>query len=223
MKTRVFTICIAIGFVGAVFFGCHKKDMPEKDTIGIIVLKFKQPEYKDYVLGVAKEKSNYIEALAINRCEEIPALSEHYPYWCLSDDWLLIDWRWYDLPHGMNSNMSIYTILTEQKWDKLSLMFGSQSESQTWPLTEPHVLDSIEAIYYIKADNLNKYSNASYDSEMIQLIEATDRWALSEQLDLCEKVETMDSIWTVLQRDLSVAIENGDLEHINDDKYNPYK
>ena len=223
MKTITRIICVAIGIACTTFWGCHNKNNPQKDSVGIIVLKLKQPEYKDYILGIQKEKSDYIEALAINRCDETPNLSDHYPYWGLSNGWLLTDWRWYDLPHGTNSNMSIYTILTEKKWDSLNLVFGPSAESQTWPLTEPHASDPIETIYYIKASNLEKYSNASYGPRMIQLIEATDRWNSAEDLDLCGKVETMDSIWTILQRDLSIAAENGDLGHINDDKYNPYK
>ena len=217
MKTRVF-LCIAIGIVGSIFMGCQSnKDWPDKKSGDLIVMKFVQPEYKNYVLANYKEGDDHISMYAVNRCGESIGLSGNSPYWDLFDNWLLIDWKWWGLPYKYKEGL---TLLTEQKWDNYDL----SAALPKWSLTEPHTFEPVAEIYYLSLDSLEKYTDGHYDSQTKELVRSTHALHnASKDQCMCEKVETMDSIWTVLQRDLSAAIENGDLEHINDDKYNPYK
>ena len=212
MKSKRFYISCATFFILFSFLGCKRPTLysPGKE---IIVIKFKQQEYREYILAQRLEPKDRLTAIGVNRCKDFVDQENFYPYWNLPDNWLLLDWKWFDVPHGFVTFG--FVLLREQTWDKLDF----SHQSQSWPLSEPHINNPIEAIYYINPSTLEAYSSANYDSDMEELINATWNWPMAEKLRLCEISDTMDSIWAILQNDISVAIENGDIDNLTNQKY----
>ena len=210
MKIEKATYLSVLLLLSLCLLGCKDKNAPEIPG-EIIIMKFKQPENKIYILG-HYPGGDIINTIRVNRCAECVGQATNMPYWELSNDWLLLDWKWYDIPHGTNRLISGYTVLTNLTWDQYEQ--GITPPFQTWSFSEPHVFDPIEAICFIQPDTLEKYSHATYGTKVKDLISATENWNAAEKLGLCTMADTMDSIWTILQRDLSVAIENGDLGKI---------
>ena len=172
---------------------------------GIYVMKLTRPEYRDLVL--ARRESSYFVRAGRTISKEPIGKSGYSPYWELPNNWLLIDWKW---EYGFLPYWD-YTVLKKQTWKDL------QNSPQKWLLTEPHTKENpIEKNIVIGLYNLENYSNAHYGSEMTNIILRN----VPDEL-MCEMPEKMDSIWTILQAELSVAIEKGELEKINDIQYNP--
>ena len=103
-------------------------------------------------------------------------------------------------------------------WDKFEIDTTNNSGIPSWPLTEPHLFQPVEQILYINAFHLENYCGVKLPLDLISYL-----WGKTpEYYSPCENPAKMDSLWTILQEKLTFAIENGDLEHINDEKYNPY-
>lgn len=208
-------LIVLIAAFSSVFVGCENKPAMH-GQLTVTVMKFKKPEYKNYVLANYREGDEYVRLLRDNSCSKEPAQPQGLPYWNLPDEWLLVDWRWAGFPYDAG-----LTLLTEQTWDKW--VPDTIMESRivpSWSISAPHIFQPVEKILYIKPDYLAKYLNKPYAGADIETIIHT----ISQDVraSVCDRGDWGDSIWAVLQNDLSIAIENGDLEHINDDKYNPY-
>ena len=211
MKTRVFLYAVILGIISSFLSACKPRNAITRPPMSATVMKFKNPEHKSYILANYFEGKDCIMGMRFNRYEQPVGEAGDQPYWELSDNWLLVDWKWGTFPYNAG-----LVILTELTWDQFRVDSTIISHIPSWPLSEPHVEQPVEKIWYINLSNLKEYSNASYDVQLIDYL-----WSNISLED--NYIDTMDSIWTVVQRDLSVAIENGDLAHINDDKYNPYK
>ena len=213
--TKSIVLILLTAVSGTIFMGCESKpEMPMVPTV--TVMKFKQPEYKNYVLANCMEGDEYIGLLRNNTCDESVICSGASPYWNLQEEWLLVDWRWENFPYDAG-----LTLLTEQTWEKwMADTILTSRKIPAWFISKPHVLQPVEKILYIKPANLAKYLNKSYMLDDIYTV--IERKFIDTNTTICDHSEWGDSIWAMLQNDLSVAIENGELEHINDDKYNPY-
>ena len=202
MKTK---LCLIIGMVlimGLIvgLCGCNGKNSPEPEKY-VVIMKFKQPEYKNFILANYLDGSSNLVATRFNNCGEPKGKSGSSPYWELPNDWLLVDWKWNNFPYDAG-----LTLLTEQTWDKLDN--SGTLPLPNWPLTEPHVFQPVEKIDYVKITKLQDYVNAKYSTEVLGLSPAKD------SLSICEMQDEMDRIWSILQSDLSTAIKNGDLDKL---------
>ena len=202
---------IAIVIISLSMCGCNQKNAPVPEPFAV-VLKFKNPDYKNYILANYFEGEDFICGMRYNTCEEPIGQSGYSPYWELPEDWLLVDWKWQNFPYNAG-----LTLLTELTWDKFEIDTTNISGIPTWPLTEPHLFQPVEQILYINAFHLENYCGVEFPEDLIPVL-----WGKTIELPPCENPAKMDSLWTFLQEQLTFAIENGDLEHINDEKYNPY-
>jgi len=228
MKNYILTAFMAVATASIVLCSCSQKDSdsgsdPEPLTgstpppLTVVVMKLTMPEYKNYVLASNFKDDTCFSSARGNRCIEPIGKSGYSPYWELPNYWLLVDWKWEDFPYA------IATALTEQTWDKY-VWTNYKEPIPTWPYTEPHTGFPIAELYKIKILNLENYSKAQYGDEMIGLIRATHTGYEIHMSDdsnvcLCDWAEKMDSIWTVLQKDLSAAINKGELDLINTTAY----
>lgn len=198
--------------IGISLTGCKRKETPTPEPSAVII-KFKVPEYKDYILANYVEGEENIYCTRYNNCGEPIGKTGYSPYWELPGEWLLVDWKWSGFPYNAG-----LTLLTEQTWDKLGMAKTTGSGIPFWSLAEPHIFQPVEKILYINVFHWEKYSGAKYPDELVSAL-----WEHKTEGEIkpCEEPEKMDGYWEILQQDLSAAIKNGDLEHINDDKYAP--
>lgn len=203
---------IAMVIISLSFFGCKQNEDPDPGPLAV-VLKFKNPDYKNYILANYFEGQDKILGMRYYSCEEPIGQTGYSPYWELPNDWLLVDWNWRYFPYNAG-----LTLLTELTWDKFEIDTTNNSGIPSWPLTEPHLFQPVEQILYINAIHLENYCGVKLPLDLIPYL-----WGKTpEYYSPCENPAKMDSLWTILQEKLTFAIENGDLEHINDEKYNPY-
>ena len=223
MKKFFMYAIVALTTAAFFFCGCeHENPVPGSDAndpeppLSVCVLKLAKPEYKNMILVSHFEGENFYTNLRGNKCGEPIGNSGYSPYWELPDGWLLVDWKWSGFPYVISA------VLTEQTWDKYT---WSPDNFPKWELTEPHEDNPIAKELYVKVANLDIYSHGDKwdykQSDMIfKIRKAQGDGFVAEGDDcLCKQTKTMDSIWTVLQTDLSAAIQKGDLEKINNDEY----
>ena len=197
---------------------CEQHSVPAP-TPHIVVLKFKKPEYKNFALATHIERDSICVATRFNHCGSPTGQSGYSPFWELPDEWLMVDWKWYNFPY-----MPCIVLLPDITWKDYPF--------ETFPLPkwnvsdQPYIPYPVEKILYINMQNLEKYSQTTFSSKMKAVISGNltiKNDTTSNLYGLCEKPEVADSMWTILQKHLSVAIQNGDLEYINDEKYNSTK
>ena len=190
------------------FAACEKKSYDVEPPTHVTVLKFKKPEYKNYILVNSGSTDSIVVAMRFNSCEEPVGKSGYSPYWELPDDWLLVDWKWPIFPYKVG-----LVVLTNQTWDKYP-----QKEQLPLPkwslLSEPYVRQPVEKMLHIGVEKLAEYNNVIYPDTMIGFM---DNGVGRDGCDICfcENSDLADSLWTVVQTHLSVVIENGDLEKLN--------
>ncbi|MBR6829450.1 MAG: hypothetical protein IKM83_02415 [Paludibacteraceae bacterium] len=203
MKNYNFRImtCLMIAGIVVIFSACdHNAVEPQAH---VVMLKFKKTEYKNHILATHSEGSDYIVATRFNKCGEPCGQAGYSPYWDLPDNWLLVDWKWRNFPYTSGA-----VLLTERTWEEYPF---ETSPLPKWSITEPQVLQPIEKIYYIKATNLAKYNQTTYSKELLGFIEelgAGDNCA-------CNRVEWADSLWSIIQLQLSSVILNKDIEKVS--------
>ena len=214
MNKRNFSaMFVGLSFIVCMSFcstGCSNRNADLQPEASAVVLKFKNPDYKNYILANYFEGKDKILGTRYNMCGEPIGNTGYSPYWELPNDWLLVDWKWRNFPYNAG-----LTLLTELTWDKFEIDTTVSSGIPSWPLSEPHVLQPVDKILYIKALNLESYSKTTFPNKLMAALMGKD---ISDEYTNCEVPEKMDSLWTILQNALSIAIENGDLEHINEDK-----
>ena len=179
----------------------------DEPALTVAVMKLAKPEYKYCALAsLTSEYPDYYVGDRGNQCEEAIGKTGYYPYWELPDNWLLVDWKWRLFPYIEN------IVLTEQTWDKYT---WSHDFTPQWPLSEPHEVNPITQVLLINIANLENYRKAKYGEGFARYIEKTKLdFCYAGNECLCEISDKMDSIWAVLQTDLSVAVKNGDLEKL---------
>lgn len=211
MRTKVLTMSLLAMGLLAVFClsGCEKKQNEKEKTVTppyavISIMKLKQPDYKPYIIAYYPEGiSDSIYAVRSNKYGEPVGKSGYSPYWDLKDGWLLVDWKWGPtFPYWEGA-----VLLTEEPWGNLTHLL------QTWPKETPHISDPIAEHYYVQASKLAAYCNKSYD-DILNYIDNP----LSMDFDPAVHIDLLDSIWTILQKDLSAVIANGDLAKITQDQ-----
>lgn len=190
-------------------YSCNtKKENAPEPGAHITILKFKKTEYKNYVLTtLSPDKKSYL-MMEYNVCighprnpnnpiDSIPYIP-HSLYWELTDDWLLLDWRWIDFPYGGHK------VLIYETWDKISGPY------EKWPLNFSHNDNSIDSIYTIPTKQIGEFIGKPYSEYFLGI-----RSAQSSDYDVCEVADRQDSAWSVLVTDVSLALRNGYLKDKN--------
>lgn len=174
---------------------------PVPVSVTIKVLKFKNPEYKNYVLANISSNGNGYTILRSSSCDEPIGKSGFSPYWELSNDWLLVDWKWPGFPNNDDP-----VLLVDEPWGNI------QSANQTWSSETPHIADPIDSMLNISVNELDAYF---YMKGGIRYGEAFYYYIYRSSIEcISNQYEEMDNVWSILQRDLSIVIENGDLEQL---------
>ena len=186
--------------------GCKDNKSAVKPSAHVIVLKFKKPEYKNYILVTHVASSDSLVATRFNHCGEPIGQSEYSPYWELPDNWLLVDWKWGQFPYSAG-----LTLLTEKTWKDYPT---DTFPLPKWPISEPHLAYPVEKLLSVPAADLAEYNKAVYSNEMYGLID--NGVEIDENSSMCDHAEQADSMWVVLLNHLSTVIKNGDMEKISE-------
>ncbi len=161
MKTKIIgliSICLC-------FIACDTGEglaPPELTNGYLMVVKYKQPEYKEHILVALPEKRD--KSLTIMHGSRmggfpdafpIPKVIEdiygQVPYIELLDNYLLLDWKYFEV---------FATVILEETsiiinpWEEME---GMEDLRKTWPLENMYVQYPFEEIITIPIDNLNSY------------------------------------------------------------------
>lgn len=202
MKNKSMTVWLLSVIVAlTAFSSCEKGGNEALPSENITVMKLTKPEYKDFIIAYAAKDS--LIAYRTNRTG-LDGKSGDSPYWELSENWLLVDWKWnYPFP-----SLGGAVLLEDITWDKLTHAL------QTWSLETPHISQPIESVYYIKTSKIAEMLAKTYDSELINHVVNRPSSTASDAEKKEEIIKTMDDIWTILQADLSTIIEQGNLDKL---------
>ncbi len=198
-KKRFLTGMIMLEFLCALITGCQKDFIPGDQRI-ITIVKLKQVEYKYNVLANYLEGSDSIVLTRGNGCGESIGSSGYSPYWELPDNWLLVDWKWSNFPYDAG-----LTLLTEKRWENID--YTDNQSFAKWPISEPHISQPVEKIYYIHYHSLEKYCHSNYNNLLKDIEEKA-----GEDLCYCCAPDEMDKLWKKFQEDVSSLISNNELE-----------
>ena len=184
------------------------------------LIKFKDASDKDYILAnyvpIGKYSTGeYAQMMSHNMCTShrhhnymavwnfnFPE-SHHLPYWELTNGWLLIDWRYYSFPHYKDQ-----TVTLKQKWETLY-------EYDSWFFPKDMIRHKKPISEWIEVDlhQLETFLEKTYSTEVLQLVNQTknawDFYDVDDGYCSCEIPEKLDSVWSVIQTDLSAFIEAG--------------
>lgn len=209
------SICLLIMFITT---GCSTPMPNLSHTVRLI--KFKDASDKDYILAnyvpIGKYSTGeYAQMMSHNMCTShrhhnymavwnfnFPE-SHHLPYWELTNGWLLIDWRYYSFPHYKDQTVSL-----KQKWETLY-------EYDSWFFPKDMIRHKKPISEWIEVDlhQLETFLEKTYSIEVLQLVNQTKNAGDFYEVDAgycsCEIPEKLDSIWSVIQTDLSAFIEAG--------------
>ncbi len=209
------SICLLIMFITT---GCSTPMPNLSHTVRLI--KFKDASDKDYILAnyvpIGKYSTGeYAQMMSHNMCTShrhhnymavwsfnFPE-SHHLPYWELTNGWLLIDWRYYSFPHYKDQ-----TVTLKQKWETLY-------EYDSWFFPKDMIRHKKPISEWIEVDlhQLETFLEKTYSIEVLQLVNQTKNAGDFYEVDAgycsCEIPEKLDSIWSVIQTDLSAFIEAG--------------
>ena len=209
------SICLLIMFITT---GCSTPMPNLSHTVRLI--KFKDASDKDYILAnyvpIGKYSTGeYAQMMSHNMCTShrhhnymavwnfnFPE-SHHLPYWELTNGWLLIDWRYYSFPHYKDQ-----TVTLKQKWETLY-------EYDSWFFPKDMIRHKKPISEWIEVDlhPLETFLEKTYSIEVLQLVNQTKNAGDFYEVDAgycsCEIPEKLDSIWSVIQTDLSAFIEAG--------------
>ena len=211
MKKYICGVCVMV-----MTFLCACGSDPEPgenihEPIGnaVYIVRLTKPEYKEMVLA-DRCKGGYV-SYCTNKYGEPIGKAGYSPYWELPDGWMLVDWKWsgfYLINYGE------ITALTKQTWDIYDGL-DAKGNPQKWLLTEPHTKENaVSGFDEIPVPYLEAYSQEHYGEETVHLLKQH-----FSGLQMCDQSEKMDSIWTILQTELSIVIEKGDLDNLW--KYEP--
>ena len=205
MKPKSFLVPILLLAISFVFClsSCEHENM-DIDRPYVTIVKFKQPEYKNYICAHYCEGDSLMTIDALDHiCMDAVGKAGYSPYWELPDNWLLVDWKWGHLIIYVKEQV----LLNELTWE--SIEYPITQQHLTWPVSTPHIVHPVADRKQINLDKLLKY-NEPFSMNMYSWSRKADSFLLCP----CELVPDMDEDWFRLQRNLSVAIENGDLEKL---------
>lgn len=193
----------------------------------VLLIKFYEPSNKNKILAYINGRDGVEETtgssdaymMRFNVCVAHPhnhfapkwtypfPESNHSPYWELPNDWLLIDWRWTGFPYSQASS-----VIIDKTWEELY--------DSSWVWQRELVIDEypIAGWKYVNIENMALQINKEYDEDVLFLINNIHNTGsyLGENVHrhdfcLCEVPNMMDSIWGILQTDLSTYIKSGGL------------
>lgn len=208
--------------------GCPAPTPPDL-TNSIRLIKLKDSTNKDYILAHYEPKGKYstgeyAQVMRYNMCTSHPhhhyrndwpfefPESHHMPYWELPNNWLLIDWRYYDFPYNTTQ-----AVILNQKWETL-YQYDSWFFPKDMIRHKSPILDCVD----INLSYLERSLEKTYSPEILQLVNQTKKdwefYDIDGSVCICEVPERLDSIWSVIQEDLSDFIETGnDIEDLKVD------
>ena len=228
MNTKAYSyivsFCLCIIFLTS---SCIPMGSPTYREDGCVrLIKFNDPTYKNNILayvggrdGVVATSSSDAHMMRFNVCVAHPynhfaqkwiypfPESNHSPYWELPNDWLLIDWRWTGFPYSQASS-----VIIDKTWEELY--------DSSWVWQRELVIDEHPIVEwkYINVKKMALQINKEYDEDVLFIIHNIHNPGsyLEDNVHghdfcLCQVPNMMDSIWGILQTDLSTYIKSGGL------------
>lgn len=197
MKNHYFILVSLFCFICTI--SCDKNYDPEPYCNTVHVIQLVKPEYKQYVIATLDYNSNNIVSLSGNaNVLKDGAL----PYWDLTDDYLLIDWRWYLFPITHNKQ---YLLL--YPWSVVE-----NSYYPIWNLdTCQYIEDPIKVSYGIDMAKVNAQLETQ---ELYQLAYEDSHREHEGDEEFRKKTAYMDSVWAYTQQQLITIIEQDRLKDV---------
>ena len=203
MKNCFVPILLLVIVVAFGMSSCEQEKMDVANPY-VTIVKFKQPEYKNYICAHYKDGDSLMTInVEAHICMDAVGKAGYSPYWELPDGWLLVDWKWGPLIIYAKEHV----VLNGLTWETIEYPITQQH--LTWPAATPHILNPVASRKQIDINKLAKY----HEPFSLNLYSWGNKMTDS-CLCPCELVRDMDEDWSRLQRNLSVAIENGDLEKL---------
>lgn len=205
-KTRRY----CIGFLASVFFlclfvACNGEENSIDPTPTLTLIKFSNPVYKEYVMVTTDRDCGSL--WGVRRYDSTPSdsfadLYGKYPYCDLTDNWLLLDWKW----DGMY--YQDMDAIVHQKWTENPYPFAS-----AWPDSALYVCRPVAEVYYVDLVSAVTYKGDTI-KHPIWRTPFFDRHQLSDsatyERDL-QKMYYIDSAYTDLVPVLNQMIVNDEL------------
>ena len=219
------SLCLLMMFITT---GCPTLPPPNLSS-SIRLIKFNDSTDKNYILAHYESESRYsdgeyAQVMRFNMCTshsdhhyidewrfDFPE-SHRFPYWDLPNGWLLIDWRYYGFPYNKDQ-----AVVLNQKWETLY-------QYDSWFFPKDMIRHKNPIVEWIEVDlhQLGTALEKTYSTEVLQLVNQTknawDFYDVDDGYCSCEIPEKLDSVWSVIQTDLSAFIEAGN--RITDIKVN---
>lgn len=196
MKNHYFILVSLFCFICTI--SCDRSYDPEPYCNTVRVIQLVKPEYKQYVIATLGYNSNTVSLGGNANVLKDGAL----PYWDLTDDYLLIDWRWYRFPITNNKQ---YLLL--YPWSVVE-----NSYYPIWNLdTCQYIEDPIKVSYGIDMAKVNAQLETQ---ELYQLAYEDIHREHEGDEEFRKKTAYMDSVWTYTQQQLITIIEQDRLKEV---------
>ena len=203
--TLIFCVCC---FVMYALSSCRYTPSPDITEQYLEIIKFNQPEFKDYIM-VVSDGENCGNLWGVRRYDNIRSIcpdSSLYgrsPYLELNDDWLLINWKWGGMYYYKKD------ALVKYKWcDTIYPIHAS------WQDSELYACRPISEVYFLPPSNVEVYNGDTTEhnfSEYARLYNQYDSTMEKHKLQLWA-IAYVDSIYMDFAVTLNKMMSDGDLE-----------
>jgi len=178
--------------------------LPPEPSVEII--KFKRPEYKDYIMTSSMSKTARALKMATSGFvlpDTVLNLYGQSPYIELVDNYLLIDWKWGRIYYNNNDG------IIKEKWTEL------KDIKTVWPLDQLYVDYPVAEAYYVYVDKIKEYNGGYLEhDEVAPFMRVEDATPLFEEQKewVMYWLEETDSAFIEYAEILSRMINEGKLE-----------
>ena len=184
------------------------ENSPPPLRVYILIIKFKQPEYKDYIMSHFSTKADCDLGPAIYPRFLPPSVLNLYgqsPYIELADGYLLFDWKW--------EQAYYYGAIINEKWTELT------TRNICWPIEKLYVARPVAEIYNISADKIKEYNSGylEHDTSVSYLVfpYSEQRWKnlkKQEKKRVLSQTKEIDEAFIEYAEVLSRMINEGKLD-----------
>lgn len=176
---------------------------------GVCVIKFKQPEYKNYIMTYSLTKDRKVLTLATTHFAFPASVINMYgqsPYVELSDNYLLIDWKWGRIYYPNNE------AIINEKWTEF------KDIDTKWPVEKLYINRPVEKYYYVYTDKIKEYNEGYLKYDSLFFLRGLDfseeywRFSDEEKEWMMNEAEKMNKAYMEYTEILNRMINDGKLD-----------